>query len=215
MKRNMLVFAVVCAMVSAVAAWAADQPAGGAPPEMPKPGAESKALAPFFGKGGTWTGKVSAGAYMPGSPEMTSKGKAVCHEAMGGFCYMCDVEETTGSGKQAMTWKGHMVVGYDMNAKAYHSFTADNMGALNEMDGTLDGNKFVLTTKAPITVMGQTMDDRLSWEHNSDGTVTFTDEHRPQGGDWALAETSVMHPPATKSAAKSAAKPAAPVAAKK
>src|SRR5207249_8200290 len=106
-----------------------------------KPGAEHKALQPFFGVNMSWTGKMMAGAMGPGSPEMPSKGKATCKAQYGGFSYVCDVEGTTGAGKQAMHWKGHFITAWDANAKSYRGFGADNMGMVMVMKGDLNGKK--------------------------------------------------------------------------
>jgi uncharacterized protein DUF1579 len=170
---------------------------GAARPEAmtaPTPGEESKALARFFAKGGTWEGHVYANAMGPGSPETTSRGKAVTHPLYGGFWYACDVEDAVGAGKDAMTWKGHMLVGYDMGEKRYRSVTTDNMGGFYVMDGTLEGDTFTLVTPAPVMMMGQMMNDRLSWTANADGTVSFKDEHKVGDADWMTCETSVMKP---------------------
>jgi hypothetical protein len=187
-----LVFGVAAVLGSA--AVAADQPGGGSQMsmEMPGPGPESKALQPFFGKSLGWTGTCPAGSMGPGSPQMESHGKASCRPLFDGFSYAIDVEDTFGSGKDAMTWMGHMVVGYVVGAKAYRGFSSDNTGELVMWNGTLDGNKFVLESAAPFMMMGQMMDDRLSWVRNSDGTLAFTDEHRPQGGDWVVGEAATM-----------------------
>ena len=85
-----------------------------------------------------------------------------------------------------------MVVGYDAGARAYRGFSADNMGAMVMWNGTLDGNKFVLESAAPFPMMGQMMDDRLTWVRNGDGSLAFTDEHRSQGGNWVVGETATM-----------------------
>src|SRR5258706_16152981 len=68
----------------------------------PKAGPETSALKPFM-QNFTWTGTARAGAMAPGSPEMPTKGKATCKWAMGNLWAMCDLEDTAGTGKQAMT----------------------------------------------------------------------------------------------------------------
>src|SRR5262245_44403131 len=166
------------------------QPVG----EKPKPGDEIKAIAPVFGMGGTWTGKVPEGAMGPSSPATTTQGKANCHSAVDGFCYVCDVQDKMGSGKDAMLWKGHIIIGYDMPSSKYQAYMSDNTGALTAFDGTLDGKKFSLETPNEVMMMGQSMKDRLTWDFTDENAVKFTDEHLVSGGSWTTFETAVMKP---------------------
>jgi hypothetical protein len=55
----------------------------------------------------------------------------------------CDIDETAGTGKTAMHWMGHLVIGYDTMAKGYRAVMTDNMGTMSRMKGTLDGKKMV------------------------------------------------------------------------
>jgi len=55
----------------------------------------------------------------------------------------CDIEMTEGSGKTAMKWMGHLVMGYDTMAKGYRAVMTDNMGMMGRMKGTLEGSKMV------------------------------------------------------------------------
>jgi len=158
---------------------------------MPKPGPESLALDKFFGTGCSWTGNVPAGAMGPDSKAMTSHGKMTCHPLFGGMWYSCDVEDAMGAGKQAMTWKGHVVVGYDMGTKTYHAMCMDNMGMMMTYNGMLDGDKFVLETPKEVMMMGQMMKDRLTWEMAGE-TMKFMDEHQVGGGDWTVAESAAI-----------------------
>jgi hypothetical protein len=173
-------------------------------PASPKPGAEIKAIAPVFGNSGTWVGNVEAGAMGPGSPVSVSKGKATGHPIAGGMWYACDVEDTWGTGKQAMTWKGHMTVGYDLASKSYKASCVDNMGTISAFDGTLNGNTFVLETPTEVMIAGMSMKDRLTWDFTDPKAIKFTDEHKPSGSDWMLAESATMT-----TVAKSTTKPMA------
>ena len=166
--------------------------AKGAMMMMPKAGPEAKALAPVFGIDAAWTGNVEAGAMGPDSQEMTSHGTATGHAILGGMWYTCDVVDTYGASKDAMTWKGHMLVGYDMAAKAYRASCVDNMGALMMFNGTMEGDKFVLETPTEVMMMGQMMKDRLTWDMSDPKAVKFTDEHQSGGGDWKLVESATM-----------------------
>ena len=159
---------------------------------LPSVGPEAKALAPLFGVDASWVGKLEAGAMGPDSKEMTSRGRAMGHPILRGMWYACDVVDTFGSGRNAMTWKGHMLVGYDMTAKAYRASTVDNMGALTTFNGTMDGHKFMLETPTEVMMMGQMMKDRLSWDMSEPNAIKFKDEHQVAGGDWKLIESATM-----------------------
>ena len=163
----------------------------------PKAGPESMALDKYFGKSVMWTGQVAAGVMGPGSMATTSHGKAMCHKTLDGFWYTCEVEDMMGAGKDAVTWKGHMFVGYDLGTKAYKGVAVDNMGMLTMFDGTMSDNTFVLETPQEVMMMGQMMKDRMTWEMGAGGMMTFKDEHQMGGGDWMLAESGTMKPMAT------------------
>jgi hypothetical protein len=195
-----MVLITCCGGIAASLAWAQGAPA------MPKPGAEIKAIAPVFGTGGTWVGNVEAGAMGPSSPVTVSKGKATCHSIAGGMWYSCDVEDTWGTGNQAMTWKGHMSVGYDLASQSYKASVVDNMGTISMFDGTLNGTMFVLETPSEVMIMGTSMKDRLTWDFGDPKAIKFTDEHKPSGSDWRLCESATVTP-----VAKATTKPMAAV----
>ncbi|HEY3216803.1 MAG TPA: DUF1579 family protein [Candidatus Eisenbacteria bacterium] len=195
--KSLVVKVLVLASCFATAAVAQEASQPGMKPEsmaMPTAGPESKALAKFFGQNLTWTGTCAAGAMGPDSKEMSTKGKAVAHPILGGLWYVCDVEDVYGSGKEAMTWKGHQVVGYDFAAKAYRAVMTDNMGMLTTWNGTLDGETFALETPEPVMMGGQMVKSRLTFAHNADGTISFKDEHQAAGGEWQLAESAMARP---------------------
>ncbi len=192
MKMRVAGLLLLCAACS-VTAVRADEPSKDmGSMDMTKPGAESAAIAKFFAGTATWNGKVSAGAMGQNSPEMTSKGQAVGKQILGGWWYATDVQDMVGTGKDAMTWKGHMVVGWDGGAKAYKAYSVDNLGSSAAWTGTLDGDKFVLETDQPVMQMGMSMKDRLTWVLNGDGTANFTDEHQMAGSsDWVMFESGL------------------------
>src|SRR5207248_3357914 len=60
----------------------------------------------------------------------------------------------------------------------------DNMGFMVTMKGELNGKKFTLVSEAPMTMMGTTFLDRVTWDLE---TMKFTDEHAsPGGNDWKV-----------------------------
>lgn len=193
MKRIMISTLVMSSLVLAAAARAQEPPSGAAM-EMPKAGAEIKAIKPIFGvSSATWKGKVEPGAMGPGSPATTSKGKVTCRSLLGGLWYACDVENSY-AGKPPMTWKGHMAVGYDVTTKSYKASVVDNLGTLTTFDGSLEGTKFMLVTPSAVMMNGQMMKDRLSWDMADPKAIRFTDEHQLEGGEWTLFESATMVP---------------------
>jgi hypothetical protein len=111
--------------------------AAAAPMEMPKPGPDQEALKPFI-HNGSYTG-----THMMEGKEMPEKGRQTCKWLPGGMWASCDIEMTSGSGKTAMKWNGHLVMGYDNMAKGYRAVMTDSMGTMSRMKGTLDGKKMV------------------------------------------------------------------------
>jgi len=197
-RFGFVLLVVGCGGIAAGVAWSQEKPGA------PKPGDEVKAIAPVFGMGGTWHGKVEPGAMGPDSKEMVAHGKAACHPILGGMWYACDVEDTWGTGKDAMTWKGHMTVGYDLTSKSYKASVVDNMGTITMYDGTLNGATFVLETPTEVMVMGTSMKDRLSWDFSDPKSVKFSNFHKTADADWKLCESATVTP-----FAKMSAKPVA------
>lgn len=152
--KKLLLAVTICTFGTAYAqgttAKTAPAPSGGAaktapsgataapPMEMPKPGPDQDALKPFV-HNGSYTGKHM----MPDGTEAASKGKQTCKWLPGNMWASCDIEMTTGTGKTAMKWMGHLVMGYDTMAKGYRAVMTDTMGMMARMKGTLDGKKMV------------------------------------------------------------------------
>lgn len=106
--------------------------------EMPKPGPDQDALKPFV-RSGSYTGTHMG----PDGKEAPEKGKQTCKWLPGNMWAACDIDMTTGTGKTAMKWMGHLVMGYDTMAKGYRAVMTDNMGMMGRMKGTLEGKKMV------------------------------------------------------------------------
>lgn len=162
-----------------------------APPTPPKPGPETEALKTFT-KNVTWTGKVPAGAY-GNNPELPSKGKATCKWILNNLWAACDMEDTQGTGKQAVTWKGHWVYGWDFEAKEYRGTMTDSFGATVPMKGKLDGPKLTWESVSETTMMGQPTKIRITMDATDPKAVKFTGEHT-QGKNYVVDEETVMKP---------------------
>ena len=164
---------------------AATAPAGGGAPAMPKPGPELKALA-FLNGTLTGEGKLEPGANGPGSPATTSKAKHSCKWTLQNFWLSCEV---TDAAKGGMTWMGHMLIGYDIEAKTYRAVGADNMGTAFDLNGKMDGKKFVMESAKETTMMGMPVKFRFTFDDSDPKAIKFTDERSLRGGPWQLAET--------------------------
>jgi hypothetical protein len=102
---------------------------------------------------------------------------------------VCDISDTAGAGKQAMTWMGHMLIGYDMEAKAYRSVGADNMGTAFELNAKMEDKKLTMESAHEATMMGVPVKFRFTMDFSDPKMVKFTDERSMKGGPWQLAET--------------------------
>lgn len=132
--------------------------AAAAPAEMtpPKPGPDQEALKPFV-RNGSYTG-----TRMMDGKEMPQKGKQTCKWLPGGMWASCDIEMTAGTGKTAMKWMGHLVMGYDEMAKGYRAVMTDNFGMMGRMKGTLDGKKMVWESMDEMKVPNMPSKERVT-----------------------------------------------------
>jgi hypothetical protein len=156
--------------------------------EMPKPGPEQDALKPFL-RSASYTG-VRIG---PDGKEMPTKGKQTCKWLPGNMWGMCDIEMTTGTGKTAMKWQGHLVMGYDTMAKGYRAVMADNMGMLGRMKGTLEGQKMVWESMDEMKVPGMPSKERVTDDATDPKAEKMTFEGW-MGGKWVPAGSGTFKP---------------------
>lgn len=146
----------------------------------PKAGPETNALKPFV-VSSTWTGVSKAGAMGPGSPEMPTKGKSNCKWTLNNLWAMCDLDETVGTGKQAMNWKAHWMIGWDFEAKEYRSLLVDSYGLSTAWKGKIDGSKLIVESVENTTMMGQPCKMRLTWDAADPKAVKFMIERSIKG----------------------------------
>jgi len=152
----------------------------------------------ILGRGATWKGELPAGALGPNYPAMTSHGKASCAPAVDGFWCLCELQDTMGSGKNAVTFRGHMTVGYDLGTKSYRATLVDNSGVLTLYNGQMSDGSFTLETPEPVSMMGTMMKDRLTFTAGPSGAATTVkDEHQGADGAWTTFETDRLTPTTT------------------
>lgn len=172
---------------------AAAAPSGAAAkPEMapPKPGPETEALKPFA-KSSTMTGTVPANA-MGNPAELPTKARSTCKWVAGNLWVACDIEETVGTGKQAMKWSGHWVFGWDFAAKGYRGVMVSSMGDHMGMQGTLADKKMTWETMHEMKGLppGAPTKVRITEDATDAKAIKFTEEGWI-GGKWVEMETGV------------------------
>jgi hypothetical protein len=101
----------------------------------------------------------------------------------------CDIEDTMGTGKQAVTWKATMLSGWDAMAKEYRGYMVDNMGGTMGMKGKLDGAKLVWESDKEVPMGNQMMKVRVTLDATDPKAIKFTSE-RGSKGTWTVDETA-------------------------
>jgi hypothetical protein len=158
---------------------------------LPRPGEETSRLARLF-RSGTWKGRMVPGALGPGSPELPTRGTLNGQAVGDGWWFLCDIESTAGTGDKALTWKGHLVVGWDPSSNAYKGLLVDNVGMMVPLNGELTTAKFVLTSARPLPLLGTMTSARFTWDFSDPNEVKFTNEHQVNGGPWTLWEEETI-----------------------
>ncbi len=158
----------------------------------PKPGPETMALKPLAATLQT-TGNVPAGAMGPSSAAMTTKGTHACKWSTDKLWLNCEIKDTMGTGKQAMTWNGHMMIGWDFTAKMYRALVTDNMGAAMMLQGKMEGSKLPLESVGDYEMMGKPMKLRFTMDMTDPKALKYTDEREMgKSGKWTTFEEGTM-----------------------
>jgi hypothetical protein len=159
-----------------------------------KAGDETRALLPIA-IDATWTGRIPANAMKQGTPEMKAKGSQDCKWSPDGLWLVCDMKETMGEGKDAMKWRGHVMLGYDYLNKEYRSLVVDNMGASMIMNGKVDGNVLVLTSMIDMNAPdGTKCKGRITLDWTDPNAIIYKNEKSTDGGAFTLIEEATMKP---------------------
>jgi len=93
----------------------------------------------------------------------------------------CDIEMSTGTGKTAMKWMGHLVMGYDTMAKGYRAVMTDNMGMMGRMKGTLEGSKMVWESMDEMKIPNMPSKSRVTEDFTEPKTDKLTFEGMMNG----------------------------------
>jgi len=184
MKKVLQCCAVVGAFLVAVA--------GADEVTPPKPGPETAALKPLATTL-QMSGNVPAGAMGPGSPAMATRGSHSCRWSSDKLWLDCQIKDTMGTGKQAVTWMGHMTIGWDFSAKMYRAVVTDNLGMAMMLQGKMDGAKLPMESVGDYEMMGHPMKMRFTMDMTDPKAIKFTDERElGKSGKWTTFEEGTM-----------------------
>ena len=160
-------------------------------PQQVMPGPEARSL-PLFFHDCTWVGTVYANMQAPGSPEMEARGGMRCQWIMDGLWLECDgFQDQFVDGEKILTWKLHLVVGWDVAAHEYRAILVDNNGVSALLRGEMDGPKLVMTPLNHLQASGQQVALRFVWDATDPNAVLWRNEVSVAGGPWALIEDYV------------------------
>ena len=165
-------------------------------PREVRPGPEMEALAPFF-YDCTWKGTVYAHMQGPGSPEMEAVGAMTCRPIMEGLWLACDgYQDQFADGEKLLTWKLHLVIGWDVTACEYRAVLVDSNGTAALLRGAIEGSRLVMTPAGAVQTAGEMGTIRVVWDATDPTAVRWMNEASVNGGPWMLIEDYVMVPPA-------------------
>jgi len=81
---------------------------------------------------------------------------------------------------------GSSLNGWDASRQRWHQTWVDNAGTVLHLDGGMVGGSMVLSGQRP-DASGVTLEDRITWTHNADGSVRQHWETKSADGSWATA----------------------------
>lgn len=159
-----------------------------------QPGPETEALRRFL-VDCTWAGDVEAGGMGPGSPAMTAIGRATVEWISDGIWAVSDLEQQQFvGGKEVLTWKAHLIAGWDFSAREYRASVADSNGNLGLYVGQIEGDRLTLTSMSEYMIWGQPTRLRFTWDVHGPGLMKWRNETSVKGGPWTLVEEYTMTP---------------------
>lgn len=157
-------------------------------------GAREAALERFF-YDCTWEGTVYANGQGPGSPEMTAVGGGTCRWIMDGLWLACDFhQDQYAGGEYVLTWRLHLVVGWDRMAGEYRAVLAESNGALALLRGDLEGDTLTMTPVERLAKDGVPVDFRFVWDAGDPQRLAWRTEFSAAGGPWTRVEDYVVRP---------------------
>ncbi|MBL0311709.1 MAG: DUF1579 family protein [Holophagaceae bacterium] len=151
---------------------------------MPKPGPEATKLK---GMVGTWTVAETVEA-SPMGPAGTGRGVSRVSSGPGGLSIIIDYRSISGHMKG---YRGHGVVAWDAEAKAYKQVWTDNMAQMIMLStGNLEGDKLILNYEG--TMMGKPFKSHDTMSGMGTDTLTMVSEMSMDGSPMAKVMTLVQ-----------------------
>lgn len=191
--RKLLIATLTITFFGASSASAEDTPPAKMGPKLAKPSAETRALLPIA-VDGSWTGMVPANAMGDGAAEMPTNGSQDCKWSVDNLWLTCNIRDKMGLGKDALTWRGIITIGYDYLNKEYRASVVDNFGTMNLMTGKLDGNKLALTSVLDTIVEGKKCKGRLTFDWTDPAAIKIVSENSTDGGEFKVMEDATLRP---------------------
>lgn len=131
----------------------------------------------------------------PGSPEMQAGSASRRRPIMDGLWLVCDgYQDQLVDGQKLLTWKLHLVIGWDAAASEYRAVLADSNGTTAQLRGTIDGTRLCMTPIGAVPTAGQTGTIRVIWDATDPAAVHWINEASINGGPRMCIEEYVMVP---------------------
>lgn len=97
-------------------------------------------------------------------------------------------------GEYVLTWRLHLVVGWDRMAGEYRAVLAESDGALALLRGELEGDTLTMTPVERLAKDGVPVDFRFVCDARDPEGLAWRTEFSAAGGPWTLVEDDVVRP---------------------
>jgi hypothetical protein len=120
---------------------------------------------------------------------MTAVGQSTVRWIEDGIWAIADMKQQQFVGHtEVLTWKAHLIAGWDFSACAYRAAVADSNGNLGLYVGQIDGDRLILTSVGEYTIWGQPTRLRFTWNVQDPTAMTWRNEASVKGGPWTFVE---------------------------
>jgi hypothetical protein len=152
-----------------------------------KPGPETEALKPLVGAF-SLTGALPEKILALDQPELSSEGVHFGRWVMNNNFVECEIKDVARNGANALPWSGHVLIGYDVQAKKYRAAVADSQGTLGLLEGNFVDKKLVLELISPSNFNGRPFKYRLTFDLTDPNAIGFNSEVTTDSTNWVLTE---------------------------
>jgi hypothetical protein len=126
---------------------------------------------------------------------MTAVGRSTVRWISDGLWAVADMEQQQFVGQtEVLTWKAHLIAGWDFSAREYRAAVADSNGNLGLYVGQIADDRLTLTSADEYTIWGRPTRLRLTWDVQDPTAMKWRNECSVQGGPWTLVEEYTMVP---------------------